>query len=96
MVRELQDSNGIELFMMDFASSIRVKTLNDKTDVKALAKEIIDKCKLIHPNKILEVEQLLYYLQNRRDNAPPPKGWWSGRSKHNVSGVKGSLSVVHT
>lgn len=53
---------------------IRVKTLNEKTDVKALAKEIIDKCKLIHPSKILEVEQLLYYLQNRRENVPSSKG----------------------
>jgi len=46
---------------------IRVKTLNEKSDIKALAKEIIDKCKLIHPSKILEVEQLLFYLQNRKD-----------------------------
>ena len=51
-------------------SRIRVKTLNEKSDVKALAKEIIDKCKLIHPSKILEVEQLLFYLQNRKDTGP--------------------------
>jgi len=51
-------------------NSIRVKTLNEKSDVKALAKEIIDKCKLIHPSKILEVEQLLFYLQNRKDTGP--------------------------
>ena len=50
-----------------------MKTLNEKSDVKALAKEIIDKCKLIHPSKILEVEQLLFYLQNRKD-AVPAKG----------------------
>jgi len=47
-----------------------VKTLNEKSDVKALAKEIIDKCKLIHPSKVLEVEQLLFYLQNRKDTVP--------------------------
>jgi len=52
---------------------IRVKMLNEKSNVKALAKEIIDKCKLIHPSKILEVEQLLFYLQNRKD-ASPTKG----------------------
>lgn len=46
---------------------IRVKSLNDKTDVKTLAKDIIEKCKLIHPSKLLEVEQLLFYLQKRRD-----------------------------
>ena len=44
-----------------------MKTLSEKSDVKALAKEIIEKCKLIHPSKILEVEQLLFYLQKRKD-----------------------------
>lgn len=33
-----------------------------------MAKEIVKKCTLIHPSKIGEVEQLLYYLQNRREN----------------------------
>ena len=48
---------------------IRLKSLNDTTNVGALAKEIIEKCKLIHPSKLPEVEQLLYYLQNRKHNA---------------------------
>ena len=30
-----------------------------------MAREVINKCKLIHPSKMAEVEQLLYYLQNR-------------------------------
>ena len=46
---------------------IRVKSLNANTDISTLAKEIIEKCKLIHPSKLPEVEQLLYYLQNRKD-----------------------------
>jgi hypothetical protein len=29
---------------------------------------VVNKCSLIHPSKIGEVEQLLYYLQNRREN----------------------------
>jgi hypothetical protein len=33
-----------------------------------LAKEVVKKCSLIHPSKIGEVEQLLYYLQNRKEN----------------------------
>lgn len=49
---------------------IRVKSLNPNSDLSALAKEIIDKCKLIHPSKLPEVEQLLYYLQNRKETAP--------------------------
>ena len=46
---------------------IRVKSLNANTDISTLAKEIIEKCKLIHPSKLPEVEQLLYYLQNRKE-----------------------------
>ncbi|KAL5012631.1 hypothetical protein ScPMuIL_011182 [Solemya velum] len=49
---------------------IRVKSLNPNSDLSLLAKEIIDKCKLIHPNKLPEVEQLLYYLQNRKESGP--------------------------
>ena len=47
-----------------------MKSLNPNSDLSALAKEIIDKCKLIHPSKLPEVEQLLYYLQNRKETAP--------------------------
>lgn len=44
-----------------------MKSLGPSTDIRALAKEVINRCKLIHPTKLLEVEQLLFYLQNRRD-----------------------------
>ena len=47
---------------------IRIRTLNENTNIGALAREIIDKCRLIHPTKLPEVEQLLYYLQNRKDS----------------------------
>jgi hypothetical protein len=43
----------------------RLKSLNSSTDISSLANEVIAKCKLIHPSKLPEVEQLLYYLQNR-------------------------------
>jgi hypothetical protein len=49
---------------------IRLKSLNSQTDISALAKEVIHKCKLIHPSKVPEVEQLLYYLQNRKQVLP--------------------------
>ncbi|XP_070538501.1 kinesin-associated protein 3-like isoform X1 [Ptychodera flava] len=49
---------------------IRLRNLNSTTDVAALAREVVDKCKLIHPSKLPEVEQLLYYLQNRKESAP--------------------------
>ena len=48
---------------------IRLKSLNSQTDITALANEVITKCKLIHPSKLPEVEQLLYYLQNRKEKS---------------------------
>lgn len=46
---------------------IRLQSLNSTTNIAKLAAEVIEKCKLIHPSKLPEVEQLLYYLQNRKD-----------------------------
>ena len=48
--------------------SIKLKNLNADTNISQLAKEVVSKCSLIHPSKIGEVEQLLYYLQNRKEN----------------------------
>ncbi|XP_076752591.1 kinesin associated protein 3 isoform X4 [Xylocopa sonorina] len=47
---------------------IRLKSLNADTNVSLLAKEVIEKCSLIHESKLREVEQLIYYLQNRKTN----------------------------
>ncbi|OCT83064.1 kinesin-associated protein 3 [Xenopus laevis] len=49
---------------------IHLKSLNANTDISSLARKVVDECKLIHPSKLVEVEQLLYYLQNRRDGLP--------------------------
>ena len=46
---------------------IRLKSLGPSTDIRALAQEVVNRCKLIHPTKKSEVEQLLFYLQSRRD-----------------------------
>lgn len=48
---------------------IRLKDLSPSTDISALAREIVQKCKLIPPAKLPEVEQLLYYLQNRKNDS---------------------------
>lgn len=45
---------------------IRIKSLADSTDITSLASEIVEKCSLIPPAKLPEVEQLLYYLKNRK------------------------------
>lgn len=46
---------------------IRVKSLNESSDIAALAQEIIEKFPIIPPIKVREVEQLLYYLQKRKE-----------------------------
>ncbi|XP_059503830.1 kinesin-associated protein 3a isoform X4 [Stegostoma tigrinum] len=50
--------------------TIRLKNLNANTDIASLARKVVEECKLIHPSKLAEVEQLLYYLQNRRESPP--------------------------
>ncbi|KAG7176251.1 Kinesin-associated protein 3-like, partial [Homarus americanus] len=46
---------------------IRLKSLDNNTDVSALAREVVDKCKLIHPSKLNEVQHLISYLLSRKD-----------------------------
>ena len=50
--------------------SIKVKSITPSTNISTLALDILEKCKLIHPSKTPEIEQLLYYLQNRSQNIP--------------------------
>ena len=75
---------------------IRLKSLNEHTDITALAKEVINKCKLIHPSKVPEVEQLLYYLQNRKDrNANTGGGGSSGTSSGGNNADSGNDDPEH-
>uniref|UniRef100_A0A8C7DCB4 Kinesin associated protein 3 n=1 Tax=Oncorhynchus kisutch TaxID=8019 RepID=A0A8C7DCB4_ONCKI len=45
---------------------IRLKSLNANTDIATLARKVVEECRLIHPSKLPEVEQLLFYLLNRK------------------------------
>lgn len=45
---------------------IRLKSLNSHTDTSSLARKVVEECRLIHPSKLGEVEQLLFYLKNRK------------------------------
>ncbi|XP_045543831.1 kinesin-associated protein 3a isoform X1 [Salmo salar] len=45
---------------------IRLKSLNANTDIATLARRVVEECRLIHPSELPEVEQLLFYLQNRK------------------------------
>lgn len=55
-----------EICLQECQKIIRLKSLNADTNVSLLAKEVIEKCSLIHESKLREVEQLIYYLQNRK------------------------------
>ncbi|XP_064483666.1 kinesin-associated protein 3-like [Ornithodoros turicata] len=46
---------------------IRLKRLNETTDVAALAREVVHKCSILPESKTTEVEQLINYLQCRGD-----------------------------
>ena len=46
---------------------IKVTSLDMDTDIKQMAREIVEKYEIIHHSKLSEVEQLLYYLQKRKD-----------------------------
>ncbi|XP_037932286.1 kinesin-associated protein 3-like [Teleopsis dalmanni] len=48
---------------------IRLRSLNAKTDPASLAREVVDKCDLIHKSQLADVEQIIFYLKNRKDNA---------------------------
>ncbi|XP_043984332.1 kinesin-associated protein 3a isoform X2 [Gambusia affinis] len=48
---------------------IRLKSLNANTDTASLAHKVVEECQLIHPSKLAEVEQLLFYLQNRKQSS---------------------------
>nr|NP_727512.3 kinesin associated protein 3, isoform G [Drosophila melanogaster]AAF48025.4 kinesin associated protein 3, isoform G [Drosophila melanogaster]AAQ22539.1 LD13052p [Drosophila melanogaster] len=48
---------------------IRLRSLNAKTDPAALAREVVEKCDLIHKSQLNDVEQIIFYLKNRKDNA---------------------------
>lgn len=53
-------------FSLCLLFSIRLRSLNASTDVSALARKVVEECKIIHPSKLAEVEHLLLYLQNRK------------------------------
>lgn len=53
---------------------IRLKSLSPTTDVAALAKKVVEECKLLPASRLPQVEQLLYYLQNRKSSPVEGKG----------------------
>lgn len=47
---------------------LSVKGLTENTDVQAMAWQMVSKCDLISPTRVPELEQILTYLQSRKDD----------------------------
>lgn len=47
-------------------SRIRLKELNESTDISSLARYIIKQCPVIPDFRLVELEQILFYLQKRQ------------------------------
>lgn len=45
---------------------IELPGLNSRTDCNSLAKEVMLHCDLIHPSRLVELEQTIYYLKKRK------------------------------
>ncbi|XP_022902921.2 kinesin-associated protein 3 [Onthophagus taurus] len=48
---------------------IELPLLNSRTDCTALAKEVLSQCDLLHPSRLVEVEQTIYYLKKRKGSS---------------------------
>ncbi|KAJ9509067.1 hypothetical protein QJQ45_001546 [Haematococcus lacustris] len=55
----------MELHPEELAIVVNYESLNESSNVAQLAQEIVDKCKLIHPSKVGQVEELLQKLLKR-------------------------------
>ncbi|KAI8916105.1 kinesin-associated protein-domain-containing protein [Gorgonomyces haynaldii] len=53
-----------------------LKQIATNCNIANLAKDIIERCKLIHPSRQAEVEQVLYYLQKRQQSEPESDRAW--------------------
>uniref|UniRef100_A0A2M4A7L9 Putative kinesin associated protein kap n=1 Tax=Anopheles triannulatus TaxID=58253 RepID=A0A2M4A7L9_9DIPT len=76
---------------------IRLKSLNSKTDPAVLAREVVEKCDLIHRSQLSDIEQIIYYLKNRKNAEPSASssvGVGAVGSQRSVSRVSGKVSPM--
>ncbi|KAK9720460.1 hypothetical protein QE152_g22020 [Popillia japonica] len=65
---------------------IELPMLNTRTDCNALAKEVLAQCDLLHPSRLVEVEQTIYYLKKRKMTHTPKENDTS-KSPNNTDDV---------
>ena len=54
-------------YISPVSQTIKLQGFDGQTDIHQLAEEVVTKCSLVNPARLPEIEQLLYYLQNRKD-----------------------------
>jgi len=67
---------------------IKLKTLTANSNLRRLAEDIVDKCKLIHESKLGKVEELLYELQRGK---PKPSKAAAAERAHPRRGTREGL-----
>jgi len=71
----------------DNVKRIKLKTLNENTNIARLAQEMVEKCKLIHPSKLPLVERLLEELQEHQVRQERGGGQGGGSSRRQRPGT---------
>ncbi|KAF5307810.1 hypothetical protein FQR65_LT06682 [Abscondita terminalis] len=61
-----EDDNVIYGENRNLKKIIELPMLSTRTDCNALAREVLAQCDLIHPSRLVEVEQTIYYLKKRK------------------------------
>ncbi|XP_058064273.1 kinesin-associated protein 3 isoform X1 [Anopheles bellator] len=69
---------------------IRLKSLNSKTDPAILAREVVEKCDLIHRSQLSDIEQIIYYLKNRKH----VESSVAAANQRSVSRISGKISPM--
>uniref|UniRef100_A0A673ZKH5 Kinesin-associated protein 3a n=1 Tax=Salmo trutta TaxID=8032 RepID=A0A673ZKH5_SALTR len=77
---------------------IRLKSLNANTDIATLARRVVEECRLIHPSELPEVEQLLFYLQNRKKpekHSPRDLTPFEGMEEANINSIDDYVELLY-
>lgn len=71
---------------------IKLKTLTENSNLRRLAEDIVDKCKLIHESKLGRVEELLYELRDGRNRGGSKVG--GSGSRRSTKEIEGDSAPV--
>lgn len=59
---------GVSYKIIHYLTRINITRLSMSSNLPQLAQEIVEKCKFIHPSKVMLVEQLLEVIRDRQED----------------------------